>query len=119
MRRLRRLWHEQRLVVIVFALAVGLTLFFGGRMVARAIYWADPEHRQQHPEAWMTPRYIARSWHLQVDQVDAVIGISNGPELVGSGPPTLERIAEVLNVPVAELIKKLDTALPQLATPDR
>lgn len=119
MSRLRRLWHEQRLALIAFAVAVGLTLFFGGRMVARAIYWADPEHRQQHPEAWMTPGYIARSWHLHVEQIDAALGISNGPELVGSGPPTLERIAEVLNVPVSELINKLDTALPQLAAPGR
>lgn len=114
---IRRLWAEQRAVFIAFLLALVLALFFGGRIVVRTLYWANPAHQHQSPEAWMTPGYIARSWHLPVEAVDAVIGIENGPELVGKGPPTLQRIAEVLDVPLADLIGRLETTLPEIAQP--
>jgi len=84
-------------------------------MIARAVYWSDPEHHQQAPQAWMTPGYIARSWHVHIEDVDGILGIQNGPELVGKGPPTLERLAEVLGVPVSDLIKRLDEGLPKVA----
>lgn len=109
---LKRLWREQRVVFIAFLLAVGLTLFFGGRMVIRGLYWADPEHRHQAPEPWMTPGYLARSWHLPVEEVDAILGVGDDRALVGSRRPTLEAIAQALGVPVADLIARLTTELP-------
>ncbi|MDF2142789.1 hypothetical protein [Paenirhodobacter sp. CAU 1674] len=112
---LARLWREQRGVLIAFVLALGLALFFGGRMVSRALYWADPAHRQQAPEPWMSPGYIARSWHLRIEDIDAVLGVTDGRALVGKGPPTLERIAAALGVPVVDLIERLNAALPALA----
>lgn len=108
----RRLWREQRAVLVAFLVALALAGFFGGRIVVRTIYWANPAHRMQAPEGWMTPGYIARSWHLPVEEVDAILGIENGPELVGKGPPTLERIARVLDVPVQDLIGRLEAGLP-------
>ena len=115
MNTVKRLWREQRLVLIAFVVAAGLALFFGGRIVARAIYWSNPAHQRQEPAPWMTPGYIARSWHLHVEEIDAILGIQNGPELVREGPPTLERIAAVLGVPVSELIDRLTKGLPAAA----
>lgn len=112
-----RLWREQRGVFIAFLLAASLALFFGGRIVVRTLYWANPAHAHQPPEGWMTPGYIARSWHLKIEEVDAIIGIENGPALVGVGPPTLERIATALGVPVEDLIGRLAAVLPELAPP--
>ncbi|MFD2175359.1 hypothetical protein [Rhodobacter lacus] len=117
MKALRRLWREQRLPLIGFVLAATLAAFFGGRIIVRTIYWANPEHHRQMPEGWMTPGYIARSWRLKIEDVDAVLGIENGPELVGSGPPTLERIARALDVPLSDLIDRLEVVLPDLAQP--
>ncbi|PTV94794.1 hypothetical protein C8J27_10662 [Rhodobacter aestuarii] len=114
MNALRRLWREQRGALIAFVLAALLAAFFGGRIVVRTLYWANPEHQHQAPEGWMTPGYIARSWHLPVEQVDGVLGIENGPELVGKGPPTLDRIARKINVPLPDLIARLETGLPAL-----
>lgn len=119
MKALRRLWREQRGPLIAFVLAAGLCAFFGGRIVIRTIYWANPEHHRQAPEGWMTPGYIARSWRLRIEDVDAVLGIENGPELVGEGPPTLERIARRLDVPLADLIDRLEMVLPDIAKPDQ
>ncbi|SOB98981.1 hypothetical protein [Rhodobacter maris] len=118
MNALRRLWREQRGPLIAFLLAASLAAFFGGRIVLRTIYWANPEHHRQAPEGWMTPGYIARSWRLKVEEVDAVLGIENGPELVGSGPPTLERIARALDVPLEDLIDRLAVGLPNITHPD-
>lgn len=115
MTALRRLWAEQRLALVAFLVALSLAGFFGGRMISRAIFWSDPAHHQQAPEGWMTPGYIARSWHVEVQAVDALLGIEDGRKLVGDQRPTLDAIAQKLGVPVADLIAKLETGLPQAA----
>lgn len=112
MNALRRLWAEQRLALVAFLIALSLAGFFGGRMISRALFWSDPAHHQQAPEAWMTPGYIARSWHVDVQAVDAILGIEDARKLVDDDRPTLEAIAEKLDVPVGDLIAKLDAGLP-------
>ncbi|KEO51668.1 hypothetical protein [Thioclava pacifica] len=113
MNKLRYLCAHHKIASLGFILAVVLALFFGGKFVTRAIYWSDPAHRHQSPEPWMTPGYIAKSWHLRIEEVDAILGIENGPELVGSGRPTLDRIAKVTGQPVEELLRKLSLGLPR------
>lgn len=88
-------------------------------MVARALYWADPAHHRQIPEPWMTPGYIARSWHLPPETVDAAIGVTDSRTLFDKGPPTLERIAAQEGVPVGDLIGRLEAVLPEIATEPR
>lgn len=112
MRALRRLWAEQRAVLLAFLLALALAGFFGGRMISRALFWADPAHHHQPPEGWMTPGYIARSWHVDVKQVDAILGIEDGRKLVGDDRPTLDAIAKALDLPLADLVAKLEAGLP-------
>ncbi|MBC7147258.1 MAG: hypothetical protein H5U24_17935 [Thioclava marina] len=113
MSKLRYLWAHHKPASIGFILAVTLALFFGGKFVTRAVYWSDPAHRHQSPEPWMTPGYIAKSWHLQIEEVDAILGIENGPALVGYGRPTLDRIAKATGQPVGDLLHKLSLGLPK------
>ncbi len=113
MRLIGRLWREQRVAFIAFCVALSLTLFFGGRIVLRAVYWANPEHHRQDPAPWMTPGYLARSWHLPNAAVDGALGL-DAQGFTGPGRPTLERIAAVRGVPVQTLIEDLRKALPAL-----
>lgn len=118
MKALQRLWAEQRWPLVAFLLALSLSGFFGGRMVTRALFWADPAHRQQAPEGWMTPGYLARSWHVSIDEIEAILGIEDGRKLVGDSKPTLENIAKALNLPLADLTGRLQAQLPALAKPE-
>ncbi|AOZ69628.1 hypothetical protein LPB142_10120 [Rhodobacter xanthinilyticus] len=108
---LRRLWREQRLAMIGFGLALGLMVFFGARTVSRALYWADPAHLRQTPEPWMTPGYIARSWHLPNG---ALVDLLGAPQ-EGKGRQRLADIARARGIPVEVLIDELTRALPQIA----
>mgnify|MGYP006166690487 CR=1 FL=1 len=53
-------------------LAVVLTLFFAGRFVIGAVYWA--QHQQEPIRGWMTVGYIGKSWNLDPREIDAVAG---------------------------------------------
>ena len=110
---LARLWREQRVVLVAFVLALGLTGVFGGRIVVRAVYWASPGHLQQDPEPWMTPAYIARSWQLPNAAVDAIVGFDPA-QYDGKRRPSLARIARGRGEPVEALIADLRAALPGL-----
>ncbi|MBN2739454.1 MAG: hypothetical protein JXR35_01000 [Rhodobacteraceae bacterium] len=117
MSKLRYLWTHHRIASIGFTLALLAALFFSVSFVRRAIYWSDPAHHRQIPEPWMTPGYIARSWHLTIPEVEAILQIHNGPELVGGGRPTLDRIAIATGRPVSVLLDQLAASLPAAAAP--
>lgn len=76
---LRLLWREQRVLCVAFALALGLTLFFAVRMAVFALYWADPAHRNQPIEGWMTPRYLVHSYDLPPELVREVLDLEGEP----------------------------------------
>ncbi len=77
-KRIAILWQRHRLLMIAFAIAATLTLFFALRMVMFALYWADPTHRQQPPEPWMPLRYVAYSWDVPPQELAAALGL--GPD---------------------------------------
>jgi hypothetical protein len=97
-----------------FTLAVVLTLFFAGLFVTRALYWADPAHREQAVEPWMTLRYIGRSWRLDPRGISAEAGLDQVP----GNPLTLDEIARQRGVPVAEVIAGIEAAILRLRAQD-
>lgn len=101
---LRHLWAHHRLSMLGFIIAVLVMLFFTLRLALSAIYWSDPEHLRQPPERWMTPGYVARSWHLSRQDVATALGLD--PENA-QGRVTLEEIAAAQGVPVERLISDL------------
>jgi hypothetical protein len=108
--RLLELWRVRPILTSAFLLACGLTLFFTGFTVYRAVYWAN--HREQPVSAWMTVGYIGRSWGLDPRQIDAVAGLPI-PEARGH-PLTLAEIARDRGLPVAEVISEVEAAVDSL-----
>ena len=103
---MRRLWHDHKLLTVGFLLAGALTAFFAVRLVASWIYWNDPAHRDVEIAGWMTPRYVAHSWHLPPDLVADVLEL----ERQTGRPPTLADIAAERDVTVDDLAARIEAA---------
>ena len=106
---MNRLWKTQRTLVIIFAVASALALFFAGQMISKAVYWADPAHTRVIPEPWMTPGYIGRSWHVNPEEMAAIIGAPASKQK----RRTLDEVAEEKGISVEDLIDILREALPK------
>ena len=65
----------RRLIAAGFGVALVLTLYFGARVAIGAFYWSDPAHRNQAPEGWMTPGYIAHSWGLDPQELSRALNL--------------------------------------------
>ena len=107
MKAIGHLWREHRLALLIFLGGAAIALFFTVRLVLFTVYWADPAHRDQTPDGWMTPGYIARSWHVPREDLARHLGLVPGtdPHL------TLEQIAEDRGIPLAKLIADLSDYL--------
>lgn len=92
-------------LMIAFALAVLFSLFFAGRLVFHAVYWAN--HRQEAVEPWMTVGYIGRSWDLDPREIDTRAGLP----LPQGRPLTLEEIARERGVPVEEIVALVEATV--------
>lgn len=105
---LRRAAHAAPIASTIFVLALLASLFFGVR--AAMFHWDRPGAGDpaQPIAAWMTPRYIARTWDVPPDILLETLNI----ERTGDGrPPTLEKIARDRGIPVETLIAEIETAL--------
>jgi hypothetical protein len=105
--RLRQAWAHHRFLLMSFVLAIAVLLFFTVRAAVFFVYWADPAHRNQPLEGWMTPRYIAHSYDLQVEDVASLLQLEASPDF----RPTLQKIAKARGVPLDDLISELNAAL--------
>lgn len=104
---LRHLWRHHPIALSLFAAAALAALVLAVRLTLFTAYWADPEHRRQHPEPWMTPGYVAHSWHLPPEEVFRAIGLPDRPgERV-----TLEEVAASRGVPVDQVMQELSVVL--------
>ena len=92
-----------------FVLVTVLALFLLTRIVVNFVYWQA--HQNEPIRAWMTVRYIDRSWDLTPGTLDAVAGL---PEPREGKPLTLREIAEMRDVPVEEVIAQVEAALVEL-----
>lgn len=110
---LGRLWQSHRVALIAFMLALVAVSFFAIHFLVSAIYWADPAHRAQSPEGWMTPFYIARSWHLDREVVAKALALDFKQER----GLTLAELARARGVPLHDLLAELAAALPAAKAP--
>ncbi len=109
MRMIRRMWTAAPIATAILGLALVATAFFAVRLVAFWIYWSDPAHRDQVIEPWMTPRYVAHSWHVPREVMVEALG--QDLEQGNGGPPNLARLAAERGVTTAELITVIEAAI--------
>ncbi len=108
MRRLIDAFKTHPVLTPAFLLAAALTLMFTIRTIVFALYWADPAHRDQPIEPWMTPRYVAHSWDLPPERVAAALGVEPGSarrvslaEIAASSGLSLEEIEQRIRTAAA------------------
>ncbi|MBU2993636.1 hypothetical protein Q4555_12640 [Octadecabacter sp. 1_MG-2023] len=107
---IKHLWHTHRLALLAFAVAVTALGYFGVKTVSSAIYWNDPAHQNQQLAGWMTPRYVAQSYHLPREYMVEALFID--PD----APPrriSLDAIANANGVSLADLQARVDAAAAQ------
>ena len=102
---LRRIWQAAPVATVILGGALAVSLFFAVRLVAFWIYWADPAHRDQDIQPWMTPGYVAHSWGVPREVAFEALGIPPG------APRTIEELARERGVPVETLATDLQAAI--------
>lgn len=115
MKRLLAKWRARPRLTTAFVLACAVTLYFAGRFLVFAVYWAG--HKDMPVEPWMTPGYAARSWGLDPRALDALLGLP-APEEKGH-PQPLTEIARDRGVPVEQLVAEVTAAIATLAAAER
>ena len=106
MSAIRHLWAHHRIVLVVFLAAAAVSLFFLIRLTLFTFYWSDPAHRNQAPEGWMTPGYIAHSWGLDPQELSRALNAPPGQR------KTLDEIARDRGIPVSDLLREVTALLP-------
>lgn len=104
----RRSWSAAPVVTGVLAFALVAALFFGTRL---ALFWyhhPPSAEREQPVAAWMTPRYVARSWRVPRE---VILGALQLQQPLEGGPVSLAEIAEQRGVPVDRVIADLERAI--------
>ena len=112
--RIRAAWRAHPVLTAGFGLAVLVMLFFAVRAAVFAIYWMDPAHRNQRLEGWMTPRYVALSWHTPPEVIGAALELQRDGT---GGRVTLDQIARDRGVPVEVLLGDLRAAIDAFRAP--
>ena len=67
-------------------------------------------------QAWMTVRYVGKSWGLNPRMISATSGL---PEPVHGHPLTLAEVAQQRGVPVEDVIREVEVAIGKLETAGR
>ena len=105
--RLRAAWAKAPLLLSAFAIALGLTVFFGVRFITDAIYWSDPRHQDQPLAGWMTPGYVAMSWDIPRDVMHEMLP----PPPDQRGRHRLDQIAEDRSIALSVLITQIEAEI--------
>jgi hypothetical protein len=104
---IKRLWAAAPAATLILGLALAATGFFAIRTALFSVYWHDPAHREQKIEGWMTPGFVAHSWHVPREVVLEAIDAPPSP----GHPMNLDAIAQDRDMPVEELIGEIEAAI--------
>ncbi len=106
---LKTMWKAAPVATLLLALALAVSVGLGGRMVARAIYWSDPAHINQPLAGWMTPHYIAHSWHIPREVM--ITFLNQTDTETPPRPAPLSMIAQRRGIPLDQLIQDLNAKI--------
>lgn len=102
---LRFLISKHPILALLFAISLAGLVWFGVGIVRDAIYFGDPAHQEQDLEAWMSPRYVGRSWDLPPEAIDSVMELEPDQERA-----TLREVTSRMGISLEELQSRIETA---------
>ncbi len=102
---LLRVLRGHRLLAFAFALAFGLTLFFGVRLAVSTLYWS--QHRDAPLAEWMTLGFVANSY--DVDRLALAEALGLEPDQ--RAHLTLAQIANRTGRPLPEVVAILEATI--------
>ncbi|MDV7141059.1 hypothetical protein R3X27_00045 [Tropicimonas sp. TH_r6] len=101
---LRFFLKEQPVAFGIFAAALLVMLFFGGKFLLHLGDFHGRVPREQALEAWMRPRYVSMSYHLPPKVLrEEILKIGPPPKDREREPITMEEIAAQKGVTLEEL----------------
>ncbi len=106
MKRYKNAWKRRPVITTGFTLALLLTVVFAFRSVAFIVYWSDPARTDQEIQGWMTPRYVAQSWHLPRGVMFEALQTEKMPGI----RQTLRQIAAQQGISMDELERRIVAA---------
>lgn len=98
------MWTVAPIATVLLALALVAALYFGVRSATHPMRI----EREQAVAAWMTPRYIARSWRVPPEVMQEALDL---PVPRPDGPLSLTQLAKLRGVPVEVVIAELEAAI--------
>ena len=104
-RTIRALWQRHPMLTAGFGLAVLAALVFAFRgLMFAGMLWMRAE---QPVEGWMTPHFIALAYGLEIEAVEAALGLTEDDRRGQS----LDRLAAGQGRPVSALMAPLDALI--------
>ncbi|MBT8413797.1 MAG: hypothetical protein KJO30_05645 [Boseongicola sp.] len=104
----KRAWSAAPVATAVLVVALVACLFFGARAALFWHGWPPRAERDQPVAAWMTPRYISRSWRIPPD---LVIEALDAPRPPPDGPMSLRELAEHRGVPLEQVVAEVEALI--------
>ena len=99
MTRLFTVIRAHPIVSAVFGIAAAVFIW----MLVDLLFIGPPKDRFVTPAPWMTPNYIANSWHVDARDVAEAVGLTERPK----GRPTFDDIAKMRGVPVETVLTEV------------
>lgn len=102
----KHLWRVAPIATALLSLSIVVLLIFTLRL--GMFFFRPPPPKDVVIEPWMTPGFVAHSWHIPPDVMGAAMQIEPRK---GGRPQNLEYIAEQKGIPVDQLIADIEAAI--------
>ncbi len=103
--KFKRLWHNQKLLLLGFLIVSLFTLMFLGRAIFGAIYFKN--HPDRPIEPWMPIGFIAKTYHVPPEILLEAVGIPKSDSI----RRRIRRISQETGVPYEQLIDQMLRAI--------
>jgi len=102
----KHFWHVAPVATALLSISIILLVVFTLRLTV--FFLRPPPPRDMTIQPWMTPGFVAHSWHIPPDVMAAVLQIE--PNRSGR-MQNLDHLAIERGIPVEELIKTIESAI--------
>jgi hypothetical protein len=100
---------------LAFVAAFVITVIFLFKFTMSIMIWSDAGRVDQPIEAWMTPRYVSRSWQVPPEAIAGALGVPAD----GTGRRvTLAQLAEIQSRDLQALINDLEASIAKFKAGD-